>query len=171
MLFLISESLTACQHLQQAESRRAKSLDDFGSNTKVTVLKCTSQGEFEKVQCSNELNGTECWCVDDYGVEIIGTRKGNESEVKCDIDLSCPAHSCRMYCPGGFARSPRSGCPICQCRDPCEGVVCPGGLQCQPQEVNCKTDPCPPVPTCKKARSLSDLCPGKVIVKICFESF
>ncbi len=95
--------------MQQAESRRAKSLDDFGSNTKVTVLKCTPQGEFEKVQCSNELNGTECWCVDDYGVEITGTRKSNESEVKCDIELACPAHSCRMYCPGGFARSPRSG--------------------------------------------------------------
>ncbi len=40
--------------------------------------------------------------------------------------------------------------------------MCPGGLQCQQQEVNCKTDPCPPVPTCKKARSLSDLCPGKI---------
>lgn len=152
--------------MRQAESRRAKSLDDFGSTAKVTVLKCTPQGDFEKVQCSNEINGTECWCVDSYGVEITGTRKTNESDVKCDIESSCPAHSCRMYCPGGFARSPRSGCPICQCRDPCEGVICPGGLQCQPQEVNCKTDPCPPIPSCKKARSLSDLCPGKIITSL-----
>lgn len=65
-----------------------------------------------------------------------------------------------MYCPAGFARDPRSGCPKCQCRDPCEGIDCPGGQSCQLLQVTCLTEPCPPVPTCKKARSLSDLCPA-----------
>lgn len=113
------------------------------------------------MQCSNELTGTECWCVDQYGVEIKDTRKGNENDVNCTIvDVGCPASSCRMYCPAGFARNLKSGCPVCECRDPCAGVECPGGLACQPQEVKCKSEPCPPVPTCKKARSLSDLCPA-----------
>lgn len=154
--------MTACQHLRQAESRRAKSLNEFGTNTRVRVPKCSKLGEFEPIQCSNELNGTECWCVDEYGIEIIGTRRDNESNVTCDKSVinECPASSCRMFCPSGFARDARSGCSVCQCRDPCEGVVCPGGLACQPQEVTCNSEPCPPVPTCKRARSLSDLCPA-----------
>lgn len=127
----------------------------------VRIPKCSRTGEFEPIQCSNEINGTECWCVDEYGVEIAGSRQDDESKVKCDnADLSCGASSCRMYCPAGFARDARSGCPVCQCRDPCEGVECPGGLACQPQEVQCADEPCPPIPTCKKARSLSDLCPA-----------
>lgn len=65
-----------------------------------------------------------------------------------------------MFCPSGFSQDLKTGCPICQCRDPCEGVQCPGGLACQPQEVKCKAEPCPPIPTCKRARSLTDLCPA-----------
>lgn len=151
--------MTACQHLRQAETRRAKALSDNGT-TRVRIPKCSRMGEFEPIQCSNEINGTECWCVDEYGIEITGTRQDDEDTVKCDIELPCPASSCRMYCPSGFSRDARSGCPICQCRDPCEGIMCPGGLVCQPQEVNCTSDPCPPIPTCKKARSLNDLCPA-----------
>lgn len=80
----------------------------------------------------------------------------------CDDEpsSSCPASSCRMYCPAGFTRDARSGCHICQCRDPCEGITCPGGLACQPQDVKCSKEPCPPVPTCKKPRTLNDLCPA-----------
>lgn len=125
------------------------------------IPKCSRTGEFEPIQCSNEINGTECWCVDEYGLEITGSRQDDESKVKCDsANLSCGASSCRMYCPAGFARDARSGCPVCQCRDPCEGVECPGGLACLPQEVQCGDGPCPPIPTCKKARSLNDLCPA-----------
>ncbi|XP_058056131.1 uncharacterized protein LOC131207529 [Anopheles bellator] len=65
-----------------------------------------------------------------------------------------------MFCPAGFAKDLASGCPVCRCRDPCEDIQCPGGQQCEPQEVQCKTEPCPPVPTCRQARSLNDLCPA-----------
>ena len=34
--------------------------------------RCTSDGEFEPVQC-HQTSG-ECWCVDDRGIEIPGTR-------------------------------------------------------------------------------------------------
>ncbi|XP_062534773.1 uncharacterized protein LOC134203947 [Armigeres subalbatus] len=152
--------LTACQHLRRAESRRAKSLGDNLLQS-VRIPRCTALGDFEPVQCSNELNGTECWCVDEYGVELIGSRRINGNDVNCTaIETSCQASSCRMFCPAGFARDFTSGCPICKCRDPCDGVQCPRGQQCEPQEVNCKNEPCPPVPTCRKARSLSDLCPA-----------
>uniref|UniRef100_A0A1B0CNV9 Thyroglobulin type i repeat protein n=1 Tax=Lutzomyia longipalpis TaxID=7200 RepID=A0A1B0CNV9_LUTLO len=151
--------LTACQHLRRAESRRSRSLGDQGSKT-VRVPRCTEAGAFEPVQCSNDINNTECWCVDEYGVEIVGTRRAKEEDVNCSaVGDQCPASSCRMYCPAGFARDARSGCSVCQCRDPCEGITCPGSLSCHPQEVQCSTEPCPPVPTCKKARSLSEMCP------------
>lgn len=151
--------MTACQHLRQAESRRAKALESSG--TRVQIPKCSHEGEFEPIQCSNEINGTECWCVDEYGVEISGTRRDTEEDVNCNRTASlCPASSCRMFCPSGFARDLRTGCTVCQCRDPCAGVVCPGGLACHPQEVKCLKEPCPPIPTCKRARSLNDLCPA-----------
>lgn len=141
--------LTACQHLRSAESRRAKSLGDSLLQS-VRIPRCTAMGDFEPVQCSNELNGTECWCVDEYGVELAGSRRTNGDDVNCtSIETSCQASSCRMFCPAGFARDFGSGCPICKCRDPCEGVQCPRGQQCEPQEVNCKNEPCPPVPTCE----------------------
>lgn len=165
--FSFPAPLTACQHLRHAETRRAKSLSLDGSPSlgqhRVRIPKCARSGEFEPIQCSNEINGTACWCVDEYGLEIPGTRGDDEKQIQCPSDgesADCPASSCRMYCPSGFARDARSGCPKCQCRDPCEGVVCPGDLSCQLQEVACLMDPCPPIPTCKKARSLSDLCPA-----------
>lgn len=151
--------MTACQHLRRAESRRSRALSEQGGKP-VRVPRCTEAGAFEPVQCSNDITGTECWCVDEYGVEIVGTRRDSEKEVDCQaVSRQCSASSCRMYCPAGFARDARSGCPVCQCRDPCEGITCPGSLSCHPQEVQCSNEPCPPVPTCKKARSLAEMCP------------
>lgn len=43
--------------------------------------------------------------------------------------------------------------------DPCDGVTCPGGNECQPIQVKCRKEPCPPVPSCRRARTLTDLCP------------
>ncbi|XP_017874547.1 PREDICTED: uncharacterized protein LOC108621630 [Drosophila arizonae] len=65
-----------------------------------------------------------------------------------------------MFCPSGFARDPETGCSVCRCRDPCDGLECPRGQTCQLQEVQCKSEPCPPLPTCKKARSLANYCPA-----------
>ncbi|XP_001993789.3 uncharacterized protein LOC6567649 [Drosophila grimshawi] len=65
-----------------------------------------------------------------------------------------------MFCPSGFARDAQTGCTVCRCRDPCDGFDCPNGQTCQLQEVQCKSEPCPPLPTCKKARSLANYCPA-----------
>lgn len=93
-------------------------------------------------------------------MEIPGTRNESKSGVRCAEPSHCPTSACRMFCPAGFARDPDTGCSVCRCRDPCENVVCPNGQSCQPQEVKCKVEPCPPVPTCKKSRSMSTYCPA-----------
>ncbi|XP_037809607.1 uncharacterized protein LOC119602262 isoform X1 [Lucilia sericata] len=148
-------NLTACQHLRRAEARRSKAL-----NTRVRAPRCDKRGQFETIQCTNARRGEDCWCVDEYGVEIPGTRNATKAAVQCKEPANCPASACRMFCPSGFARDPQTGCSQCRCRDPCDGINCPNGQSCQLMEVNCKTEPCPPVPTCKKARSLSNFCPA-----------
>ncbi|XP_061402743.1 uncharacterized protein LOC133338592 [Musca vetustissima] len=146
-------NLTACQHLRRSVGRRAKAL-------KNRVPRCDKSGRFEPIQCVNAKRGEDCWCVDEYGIEIPGTRQANKKDVQCREPEDCPASACRMFCPAGFARDPKTGCTQCRCRDPCEELNCPNGQACQLVEVKCKTEPCPPVPTCKKARSLSNFCPA-----------
>lgn len=147
--------------MKRTESKRARSLETEGLN--IPIPSCTNDGEFSKVQCTREFEKIVCWCVDDYGAEIIGTRSFDVTNMECNvtkIESGCPQSSCRMFCPAGFARDARSGCSICKCRDPCENYVCPGGQMCEPVEVKCKSEPCPPIPSCRRARSLTDLCPA-----------
>ncbi|KAH8360251.1 hypothetical protein KR093_011467 [Drosophila rubida] len=149
-------NLTACQHLRRAEARRAKALQD----TSVRIPRCRKTGEFERIQCRNERAGEDCWCIDEYGVELPGSRNASRSGVQCEEPKHCAASACRMFCASGFARDAQTGCSVCRCRDPCDGLDCPNGQSCQLQEVQCKSEPCPPLPTCKKARSLANYCPA-----------
>ncbi|GBP03548.1 Thyroglobulin [Eumeta japonica] len=150
-------NLTACQHLRRAEARRSKAL-----KVRVRAPRCDKGGQFETIQCTNSRRNEDCWCVDEYGVEIPGTRNTTKATVKCKEPENCPASACRMFCPSGFARDPQTGCSQCRCRDPCDDISCPNGQSCQLMEVKCKTEPCPPIPTCKKARSLANFCPAEV---------
>ena len=68
--------------------------------------------------------------------------------VKLTEPKPCAGLLCRMLCPYGFELD-EEGCPLCQCRDPCRGIKCPGSLTCQLDEVACLKEPCPPIPTCK----------------------
>lgn len=63
-----------------AASRRAKSLGL--SSKSVRMPRCNKEGGFEKIQCDNELV-TSCWCVDEAGFEIAGTRAPNAASVNC----------------------------------------------------------------------------------------
>lgn len=162
LIILFFAELTFCQHLRNFESRRSRDYKDRGSKVQVRIPRCNRLGDFEQIQCSNELDNTHCFCVDEYGIEIPGTRAESEDKVNCSTPktVDCPAASCRMFCSSGFSRNATTGCPMCKCFDPCSDVKCPNGHECEPIEIKCKNDPCPPIPTCRKARSLKDFCPA-----------
>ncbi|CAG9859737.1 unnamed protein product [Phyllotreta striolata] len=146
---------TGCQTLRMAASRRAKALSV--GTPGVRTPRCSKSGGFEPIQCDNEIVSS-CWCVDEAGFELAGTRAPAEALVNCTAPKPCADHTCRMFCPYGFSLD-KAGCPLCKCRDPCEGVRCPGSLECRLEELACADPPCPPVPTCKRGRSLENICP------------
>ncbi|CAH2045911.1 unnamed protein product, partial [Iphiclides podalirius] len=156
---------TGCENLKISTERISRALaaensrSGRGAVPSVRTPRCRlSDGEFEEVQCDNEIVSA-CWCVDAAGFEVPGTRAPAASLVNCTRSAPCAAHTCRMLCPLGFELDER-GCPLCRCRDPCSSVTCPGQLSCQLEEAACLKPPCPPIPTCKRGRSLQNICPA-----------
>ncbi|XP_067012696.2 thyroglobulin [Anabrus simplex] len=146
---------TGCEQVQREAERRAKSLGPEGAS--VRIPKCNSQGDFDEIQCDPQA--PRCWCVDEAGFEVPGTRAPARNLVNCTNPKPCGSATCRMLCPHGFALQD-DGCPRCECRDPCQDVKCPGSLSCQLEDVACANQPCPPIPRCKRARSLENICPA-----------
>ncbi|XP_026734373.1 neurogenic locus notch homolog protein 1-like isoform X1 [Trichoplusia ni] len=160
----IDPLFTGCENIKLSTERISRALAAENSRGGRGLLhsmrspRCrTSDGEFEEIQCDNEIVSS-CWCVDAAGFEVPGTRAPAAGLVNCTKVAPCAAHTCRMLCPLGFELDPR-GCPLCKCRDPCTSVTCPGQLSCQLEEAPCLRPPCPPVPTCKRGRSLQNICP------------
>lgn len=73
-------SILGCRTLRRAASRRAKSL---GVDKKsVRMPRCSKDGSFERIQCNNEIVSS-CWCVDETGFELPGTRAPAAALVNC----------------------------------------------------------------------------------------
>lgn len=109
---------------------------------------CDESGDYTPTQCHKG----ECWCVDFYGTEISKTRGFGNSTTDCQKirDTSdCLDLTCRLGCDYGFLINEETGCPTCQCRNPCSRVKCNENEICQIVEVSCKDHYCPPVPACK----------------------
>jgi len=64
-------------------------------------------------------------------------------------ELGCLDLTCRLGCDYGFVLDLSTRCPLCECRNPCDGITCPKGQMCQMVEVNCEDEYCPPVPACE----------------------
>lgn len=108
---------------------------------------CDSEGNYDPTQC----NDNDCWCVDHFGTEIPKTRGEGNATKNCDKlrqSLECLDLTCRLGCDYGFVLEEETGCPSCQCRDPCSSITCNEDQQCQMVEVSCKDHYCPPVPAC-----------------------
>ncbi|XP_012545066.1 balbiani ring protein 3 isoform X2 [Bombyx mori] len=155
---------TGCENVKLSTERISRALaaengrGGRGLMPSLRTPRCrVSDGEFEEIQCDNEIVSS-CWCVDAAGFEVPGTRAPAAGLVNCTRSAPCAAHTCRMLCPLGFELDSR-GCPLCKCRDPCASITCPGQLSCQLEETPCLRPPCPPVPTCKRGRSLQNICP------------
>lgn len=50
------------------------------------IPKCTSDGEFEIIQCHGEMG--QCWCVDESGKEIGGSRTPEGSKPDCEPEVT-----------------------------------------------------------------------------------
>lgn len=118
-----------------------------GMNLALPPPRCDSEGNYLATQC----NDSKCWCVDNFGTEIPKTRGLDNATTNCEKlreTMDCLDLTCRMGCEYGFVLAEDTGCPQCQCRDPCAGVKCRPEEQCQLVEVSCKEHYCPPVPAC-----------------------
>lgn len=77
--FLFWLIYSGCENVRIAARRRAKAL----GVSSVRAPRCNKDGGFEKIQCDNEIVDSSCWCVDDAGFEIPGTRDSDISQVNC----------------------------------------------------------------------------------------
>nr|CAD7194476.1 unnamed protein product [Timema douglasi] len=150
----VKSLFTGCEQVQMEATRQARALGPDG--TAVRIPRCNSLGDFDEVQCN--AKGSLCWCVDKAGFELEGTRVSERALVNCSNPRNCGGAQCRMLCPHGFALQ-EDGCPKCECRDPCSEVKCLGSMRCEVEDVACASQPCPPVPKCKRGRSLENICP------------
>ncbi|KAK7082228.1 hypothetical protein SK128_021740, partial [Halocaridina rubra] len=119
-----------------------------GVTLAVPTPSCDTNGAYEQVQC-NALG--QCWCVDDFGTEIPGTKASSRELVTCDrvrAALTCGEMLCRLGCDYGFILDPDTACPLCQCRDPCRNVDCPNNQVCQMVDIPCVDGVCPAIPQC-----------------------
>lgn len=138
--------LLVCEYLHEFSENMEGTRD--GMTLALPTPRCDPDGNYIATQCSDD----KCWCVDNFGAEIPRTRGTGNATQDCQElrqTMDCLDITCRMGCEYGFVLSEDTGCPLCQCRDPCSGVSCKEDEQCQLVEVSCKDHYCPPVPSCK----------------------
>lgn len=139
---------TACQHTQMIMKYRARENGGGRPANRLFIPRCRQEdGAFEPVQCDPLTKA--CWCVTADGREIAGTRVPPGLTPQCHAPRLCPAVTdCSLDCPHGLQLD-TSGCPVCSCKDPCEGAQCrPGVEECRMVQVNCIREPCPLQPVC-----------------------
>lgn len=85
-------------------------------------------------------------------MELAGSRAVTKDAALCNrlrSDSECPGMLCRLGCDYGFVIDEKTGCSLCECRDPCNGTKCPNGQACQMLATTCDDPPfCPALPYC-----------------------
>jgi len=136
---------TACQHMQTIMKYKAR--ESGVPANRLYIPRCRPEdGSYETIQC-HPVTRT-CWCVTSDGLEVAGTRVPPGLQPVCQNPRTCPESSCQLECSHGLELD-TSGCPICKCHDPCNGVECRSEAeQCRLVQVNCIRAPCPLLPVC-----------------------
>lgn len=137
---------TACQHLQAVQYHQAIELG-IPAKDKYIAQCDENTGKWKEIQCGPQ---NVCWCVDDQGGEIPGTKTVNGSRPNCYSrrnDDVCSPFNCNLNCEHGF-NVDAMGCKTCQCQNPCDQISCPTGEVCQLLKVYCIDEPCPKMPIC-----------------------
>lgn len=80
LLFKGDDVLTLCQKQQMKAIKNTTRLSRF-------IPTCKRDGRFEEIQCLRSSG--ECWCVDEQGKEINGSRTANH--------LRCPSRGLDEY--------------------------------------------------------------------------
>lgn len=83
-MFICSDSVTACEITRQETVKRARALGNVDDNS-IALPTCDPVGDFEPVQC-DPLTGN-CFCVDQAGFELAGTRARSLDLVNCTSEF------------------------------------------------------------------------------------
>lgn len=110
-------ALTACQYQRAVAVEIARSID---ASTNFSPDCEDFKGTFAPIQCNEAKQ--RCWCVDQAGFEIAGTRAPLGVAINCSAPRICPNPECRMLCPQAF-KIMKNGCPVCECYDACDDKV------------------------------------------------
>jgi len=78
--FVVVVIIAACERQRVETQKRARALELNGVNEQ-PLPKCDPLGDFEPVQC-DPLTGN-CFCVDESGFELAGTRARSLDLVNC----------------------------------------------------------------------------------------
>ncbi|KHJ87891.1 WAP-type 'four-disulfide core [Oesophagostomum dentatum] len=126
---LYPENNSACMQAKAA-------LQMIGQSSKI---QCRPDGSFEEIQCDADY----CWCVNQYGVEVEGTRTSDDIAPNCLAPRKCAIPLCThdISCKFGMKKD-SNGCDTCECSSPCDGVICPDTSVCVPSPVECIEGPC-----------------------------
>ncbi|CAB4002251.1 cell death abnormality 1-like isoform X1, partial [Paramuricea clavata] len=112
---------------------------------------CEADGSFKQVQ---SWEGYQ-WCVDDNGIELLGTRVGR-GKPSPDCSKACNPVMCMIYCQHGFVKDSR-GCKVCKCNSaPSKHGLCPKSPS---TDLGCTKDlECPgTMKCCERKCSLPDI--------------
>lgn len=138
---------TACQHLKTIQLHQASELG-VPARQKYIAQCDEKDGSWKPVQCGPE---DICWCVDQSGNELSGTRTQGE-QPNCSIapKTQCPTLQCSEFCQFGYVVD-KKGCRTCECRMPCNDISCPADEECKMMKVQCIDEPCL-LPVCVPSR-------------------
>ncbi|XP_018495500.1 uncharacterized protein LOC100903276 [Galendromus occidentalis] len=144
--------MTGCEHTRTLREHQTHAGETRSQNPPIPSCDPMGRG-FEDVQC----HGESCWCADDAGIEIPGTRVNGAPTLNCtavreqgrNVNTTCNVE-CNVDCEFG-QKLDAKGCPyMCECVDPCAELNCAMNEECRLVPLSCVgKGPCPRQAMCR----------------------